>query len=127
MPCKYNIATLVSLESEKKAKTNLQLILVAPQEEQDKVEKSPIEDVKKLDDTKAATQTQVMVLLTESSDVTQIYVLVKIHKQGKIQLLDNNGFIRRNYTLDSTRTLHRPQFRGKIRALDNIVLQFDYI
>ncbi|KYN23151.1 hypothetical protein ALC57_04434, partial [Trachymyrmex cornetzi] len=45
------------------------LILVAPQEEQDKVEKSPTEDVKKLDETKAATQTQIMVLPTESSDV----------------------------------------------------------
>ncbi|KYN19391.1 hypothetical protein ALC57_08273, partial [Trachymyrmex cornetzi] len=45
----------------KKAKTDLQLVLVASQEEQDKVEKSPTEDVKKLDETKAATQTQCMV------------------------------------------------------------------
>ncbi|KYN50585.1 hypothetical protein ALC57_09541, partial [Trachymyrmex cornetzi] len=74
------------------------LILVAPQEEQNKVEKSPTEDVKKLDETKAATQTQVMVLPTESSDVTQIYALVKIDKQGQIQLLNNNGPIGRNYT-----------------------------
>ncbi|KYN19415.1 hypothetical protein ALC57_08255, partial [Trachymyrmex cornetzi] len=73
------------------------LILVAPQKEQDKVEKSPTEDVKKLDETKAATQTQFMVLPTESSDVTQIYVLVKINKQGQIQLLDNDGSIGRNY------------------------------
>ncbi|KYN13098.1 hypothetical protein ALC57_14782, partial [Trachymyrmex cornetzi] len=82
---------------EKKAKTGLQLVPVAPQEEQDKVEKSPTEDVKKLDETKAATQIQFMVLPTESSDVTQIYVLMKIDKQGQIQLLDNNGPIGRNY------------------------------
>ncbi|KYN13185.1 hypothetical protein ALC57_14629, partial [Trachymyrmex cornetzi] len=73
-------------------------LLLAPQEEQDKVEKSPSEDVKKLDETKAITQTQFMVLPSESSDVTQIYVLVKIDKQGQIQLLDNNGPIGRNYT-----------------------------
>ncbi|KYN09792.1 hypothetical protein ALC57_18085, partial [Trachymyrmex cornetzi] len=43
--------------ADQKAKTDLQLIPVAPQEEQDKVEKSPSEAVKKIDDTKAATQT----------------------------------------------------------------------
>ncbi|KYN15526.1 Phosphoserine aminotransferase [Trachymyrmex cornetzi] len=83
---------------EKKAKTDLQLILVASQEEQDKVDKSPTEDVKKLDETKAATQTQIMVLPQKAADVTQIYALVKIDKQGQIQLLDNNGPIGRNYT-----------------------------
>ncbi|KYN18883.1 hypothetical protein ALC57_08788 [Trachymyrmex cornetzi] len=87
-----------ALKQSKKAKTDLQLILVAPQEEQDKVEKFPTEDVKKLDETKAATQTEVMVLPTGSSDVTQIYILVKIDKQGQIQLLDNNGPFGRNYT-----------------------------
>ncbi|KYN22428.1 hypothetical protein ALC57_05172 [Trachymyrmex cornetzi] len=95
---RYHQCQFADRQDEKKGKTDLQLILVAPQEEQNKVEKSPTEDVKKLDETKAATQTQVMVLPTESSDVTQIYALVKIDKQGQIQLLNNNGPIGRNYT-----------------------------
>ncbi|KYN23164.1 hypothetical protein ALC57_04426, partial [Trachymyrmex cornetzi] len=83
-------ATLINLHFDS-------FILVATQEEQDKVEKSPTEDVKKLDETNAATQTQFMVLPKENSNVTQIYALVKIDKQGQIQLLDNNGPIGRNY------------------------------
>ena len=43
-----DMMTLALLESEKKTKTDLQFDLVALQEEQNKIEKSPTENVEKL-------------------------------------------------------------------------------
>ncbi|XP_011061689.1 PREDICTED: uncharacterized protein LOC105150363 [Acromyrmex echinatior] len=122
-------ATLSSLESEKRAKTDLQLILDAPQKEQGKVEKFQTENIEKVSETKAAAQPQIMALPTESSDGTQTYVLVTIDEQGQIQPLDNNTLMSLEGTTqnpDGTRTLYiDPSSLGEVGALDNIVLQFD--
>ncbi|KYN09609.1 PREDICTED: serine-rich adhesin for platelets-like [Trachymyrmex cornetzi] len=122
-------ATLSSLESEKKAKTDLQLILDAPQKEQGKVEKLQTENTEKVGETKVAAQPQIMALPTESSDGTQTYVLVTIDEQGQIQPLDNNTLMSLEGTTqnpDGTRTLYiDPSSLGEVGALDNIVLQFD--
>ncbi|XP_012061339.1 PREDICTED: uncharacterized protein LOC105624593 [Atta cephalotes] len=124
-----SIATLSSLESEKKAKTDLQLILDVSQKEQGKVEKFQTENTEKVGETKAAAQPQIMALPTESNDGTQTYVLVTIDEQGQIQPLDNNTLMSLEGTTqnpDGTRTLYiDPSSLGEVGALDNIVLQFD--
>lgn len=133
-----NIVTTMALpplepiDTEKKAKTDLQLADTI-QKEQSKIEKFQTEkssgDAEKTEEPKVVAQPQIMALPTESSDGTQTYVLVTIDEQGQIQPLDNNTLMSLEGTTqnpDGTRTLYiDPSSLGEAGTLDNIVLQFD--
>lgn len=125
------IPSLEPIDTEKKAKADLQLV-DAGQKEAGKVEKIQTEkSVDAADKTEElkVTQPQIMALPTESSDGTQTYVLVTIDEQGQIQPLDNNTLMSLEGTTqnqDGTRTLYiDPSSLGETAGLDNIVLQFD--